>query len=54
MEIKLKYYNSSLMIGFNSIREGVFDCKNDVWLKPAEHKGRFALSKETNFSSIKY
>ena len=38
--IKLKYYNSSLQIGFNSIRDGVYDCKNKVWLSARVHKGR--------------
>ena len=39
-KIKLKYYNSTLQIGFNSIRNGVYDCKNNTWLSAREHKGR--------------
>lgn len=38
--MKLKYYNSSLKIGFNSAREGVYDVENEEWLKPSVHKGR--------------
>lgn len=45
-EINLKYYNSSLQIGFNSIRDGVYDCKNERWLTAREHKGRLVYGNE--------
>lgn len=35
----LKYYNSTLKIGFNNWRE-VYDCKTEQWLKSSVHKGR--------------
>ena len=45
-EIKLKYYNSTLKIGFNSIRDGVYDCKNKIWLSAREHKGRLVYGNQ--------
>ena len=44
--INLKYYNSTLQIGFDSIRDGVYDCKNEVWLTAREHKGRLVYGNQ--------
>jgi hypothetical protein len=45
-EINLKYYNSKLNIGFNSIREGVLDCNTNTWLKARVHKGRLVYGNQ--------
>lgn len=39
LEIKLKYYNSSLQIGLDDWRQ-VYDVANGVWLQAKEHRGR--------------
>lgn len=41
----LKYYNSTLQIGFNFPKE-VYDCKNEVWLKSSVHLGRLVYGKQ--------
>lgn len=38
-QIKLKYYNSTLKIGFNTWKE-IYDCNAESWLPAKEHKGR--------------
>ena len=45
-EINFKYYNSTLQIGFNSIRDGVYDCKNKVWLPASVHSGRLVYGNQ--------
>ena len=53
-EINLKYYNSKLNIGFNSIRDGVMDCNTNSWLKAKEHKGRLVYGNQRiPYSKIK-
>lgn len=44
-EIKLKYYNSTLRIGFNTWKE-VYDVKNETWLEAKEHLGRIVYGKD--------
>lgn len=44
-EIKLKYYNSTLRIGFNTWKE-VYDVKNEVWLPAKEHLGRLVYGND--------
>lgn len=39
LEIKLKYYNSTLKIGFNSWKK-IYDVENNVWIEAKEHSGR--------------
>ena len=52
--INLKYYNSTLKIGFNFIRDGVYDFDNEVWLKAKVHKGRLVYgNKRIPYSRIK-
>ncbi len=46
LEIKLKYYNSALNIGFNNLREAVYDCNTNQWLKAYVHKGRLVYGKK--------
>lgn len=45
-EINLKYYNSTLNIGFNSIRKGVYDCNTNTWMKAKAHKGRLVYGNQ--------
>ena len=40
----LKYYNSTLKVGFNTWRE-IYDCKIEAWLKSSVHKGRLVYGK---------
>jgi hypothetical protein len=42
--MKVKYYNSTMKIGFNNWRE-VYDCNNEIWLKPSVHKGRLVYGR---------
>lgn len=52
-EIKLKYYNSGLRIGFNTWKE-VYDVNTEVWLSAKEHKGRLVYgSKRIPYTRIK-
>jgi len=52
-EIKLKYYNSKLGIGFNDWRI-VYDVNKEQWLKCCYHKGRLVYGKERiPYTSIK-
>ena len=44
LEIKLKYYNSNLRVGFNDIKQ-VYDCNKKEWLKAYVHKGRLVYGK---------
>lgn len=44
-EIKLKYFNSKLQIGFNFPTE-IYDVKNECWLKSKVHAGRLVYGKE--------
>lgn len=46
LEIRLKYYNSSLKIGFNNMRESVYDCNKKEWLTAKYHLGRIVYGKE--------
>lgn len=39
-EIKLKYYNSTLKIGFNDFKKEAYDCNCNCWLKAKYHLGR--------------
>ena len=39
LEIKLKYYNSDLKIGFNTWKQ-IYDVKNKLWLEAKHHGGR--------------
>jgi hypothetical protein len=39
-EIKLKYYNDDLKIGFNSPREAAYDVAAAQWLPANVHAGR--------------
>jgi len=39
LEIKLKYYNSSLKIGFNTWKQ-IYDVKNKLWIEAKHHGGR--------------
>ena len=49
----LKYYNSTLKIGFNNWRE-VYDCNTETWLKSSVHKGRLVYGiKRIPYSRIK-
>lgn len=41
----LKYYNSTLKIGFNRWRE-VYDCNSEQWLKAKAHKGRLVYGNQ--------
>ena len=43
--MKLKYYNSTLKIGFNNWRE-IYDCTSEKWLKSKVHKGRLVYGNE--------
>lgn len=40
----LKFYNSTLQIGFNFPKE-VYDVKNECWLKSKVHVGRLVYGK---------
>lgn len=52
-EIKLKYYNSSLRIGFNTWKE-IYDCNSEMWLAAKEHKGRIVYgNNRVPYSKIK-
>lgn len=54
LEIKLKYYNSKEKIGFNNLRESVYDVSNKVWLPAKEHKGRLVYgNKRIPYKRIK-
>lgn len=44
-EIKLKYYNSTLQIGFNTWRE-IYNVKANTWLPAKEHKGRIVYGND--------
>jgi len=44
LEIKLKYYNSELNIGFNNWSE-IYDCKEQRWVKADYHLGRIVYGK---------
>lgn len=44
--MKLRYYNSNLQIGFNSIREEVYHLPSEKWLKAKVHKGRLVYGNE--------
>jgi hypothetical protein len=53
LEIKLKYYNSTLQMGFNNWRQ-VYDCTNQKWVKASEHNGRVVYgNKRIPYSKIK-
>lgn len=45
MEIKLKYYNSNLGIGFNTWKE-VYNNKSEAWLTAKEHNGRIVYGND--------
>jgi hypothetical protein len=45
LEIKLKYYNSDLHVGFNTWRE-IYDCNKKLWVKSEYHLGRVVYGKE--------
>jgi hypothetical protein len=54
LEIKLKYYNSVLCIGFNNPRESVYDFNEKVWLPAKEHLGRLVYgNKRIPYKKIK-
>lgn len=46
LEIKLKYYNSTLKIGFNDLRKEVYDCNKKEWLPAKYHLGRLVYGNE--------
>ena len=53
LEIKLKYYNSTLKIGFNNWQQ-IYDCAANCWIKATEHKGRLVYgSNRIPYSKIK-
>lgn len=53
LKIKLKYYNSTLKIGFNNWQQ-VYDVASNTWLKASEHKGRIVYgSNRIPYSKIK-
>ena len=53
LEIKLKYYNSTAKIGFNTWRE-IYDCKDQRWIKADYHLGRIVYGKERiSYTKIK-
>jgi hypothetical protein len=53
-EIKLKYYNSTLKIGFNNLREAVYDVSTDTWLSARVHQGRLVYGdKRIPFAKIR-
>ena len=45
-EVRLKYYNSELKIGFNNLREAVFNLETKQWLQAKEHKGRLVYGNQ--------
>ena len=45
-EIKLKYYNEYLKIGFNSPRDPAYDVSSGQWLQPNVHAGRLVYGKD--------
>mgnify|MGYP007050446720 CR=1 FL=1 len=52
--MNLKYYNSTLKIGFNYIRDGVYCCNTNSWLKPKVHAGRLVFgNKRIPYTEIK-
>lgn len=54
LEIKLKYYNSKLSIGFNNLLKEVYDCNKKQWLPAKYHLGRLVYgSKRLPYSKIK-
>lgn len=55
LKIKLKYYNSALKIGFNNLRESVYDVANATWLNASVHKGRLVYgNKRIPYAKIKH
>lgn len=44
MIINLKYYNSSLGIGFNFPKE-IYDCNEERWIQSKVHAGRLVYGK---------
>lgn len=53
LEIKLKYYNSTLKIGFNNWQR-IYIVDGNYWLKASEHKGRIVYgSNRIPYSKIK-
>lgn len=44
-EIKLKYYNEDLKIGFNSPREAAYNVATRQWLQSDVHAGRLVFGK---------
>ncbi len=53
LEIRLKYYNSTLKIGLNSWRK-IYDCNTGLWVDAAEHKGRLVYgNKRIPYKRIK-
>lgn len=45
-EIKLKYYNSTMKIGFNDLKKEVYDCNSKSWLKANYHLGRLVYGSQ--------
>lgn len=53
-EIKLKYFNSKLNIGFNDWNR-IYDCNKHIWLESKEHKGRLVYgNNRIPYTKIKY
>mgnify|MGYP007100042087 CR=1 FL=1 len=54
LEIKLKYYNSTLGVGFNNIIDGVYCANTNQWLAAKCHLGRLVFgTKRIPYKKIK-